>query len=211
MASILLRKRQSYLKRPDTYIRPMRTQNVPSEALFNGHGQQLLFKVCFNVIYRPSNYHLSICSWILWQGWRCTDRLEYTELVLSTKYKLGLFLILTSGGSTIWNSWATLLAAATIRELVIFKNLYILSLYCISFIQLSTRLNNFFSLIYSAGRDLWIITGNESTIRKVVKCLIHILYQQKQKIMSDYSKSITVWIKKLDFFTILTTNPYRSL
>ena len=42
-----------------------------------------------------------------------------------------LFLILNFGGSTIQNSWATPLAAATctIRELVLFKGSYILSLY----------------------------------------------------------------------------------
>ena len=41
------------------------------------------------------------------------------------------FLILTFGGSTIPNSWASPLAAATrtIRELVLFKSSYITSLY----------------------------------------------------------------------------------
>ena len=50
-------------------------------------------------------------------------RLEQTELVL--------FLVLTFGGSTIQNSGANPLAAAThtIRELVLFKSLYVLSLY----------------------------------------------------------------------------------
>ena len=54
-------------------------------------------------------------------------RLEYTEHVL--------FLILTFGGSTIRNSWATPLATATrtIRELILFKSSYISSLYGISF------------------------------------------------------------------------------
>ena len=65
-------------------------------------------------------------------------RLEYTEHVL--------FLILTFGGSTIRNSWATPLAAATrtIPELVLFKSLYISSLYgTLHFSKLCQKLEDF--------------------------------------------------------------------
>ena len=48
----------------------------------------------------------------------------FLDLKITVSTELVLFLILTFGGSTIRNSWASLLAAATrtIRELILFKS-----------------------------------------------------------------------------------------